>query len=120
MLVGALRSSARLSLSPRSSSAPRAQARRLIATAAAKSLSSSSTLVSTRSRQLVSSAFSARSVGSIGSRMSSSHAGESAVRGQPDKVLTDIADYVHDFNVDSELAWFTARLCLIGARLSPC
>ena len=52
--------------------------------------------------------------------MSSSHAGESAVRGQPDKVLTDIADYVHDFNVDSELAWFTARLCLIGARLSPC
>ncbi len=30
-----------------------------------------------------------------------------------DKVLTDIVDYVHDYPVDSELAYETARLCLL-------
>jgi hypothetical protein len=39
--------------------------------------------------------------------------GESAIRPQPDKVVQVIADYVHDYKVDSELAWETARLCLI-------
>jgi 2-methylcitrate dehydratase len=42
-----------------------------------------------------------------------SHHAESTERPAPDQVLQDIADYVHDFNVDSELALETARLCLI-------
>lgn len=45
--------------------------------------------------------------------MSSSHGGESTLRPDPDKVLQDIADYVHNYKVDSELAFETARLCLI-------
>ncbi|KAL1724023.1 MmgE/PrpD family-domain-containing protein [Schizophyllum commune] len=44
--------------------------------------------------------------------MSSTH-GELAHRPQPDKVLQDIADYVHNYKIDSELAYETARLCLI-------
>jgi len=43
----------------------------------------------------------------------STHYGESAVRPEPDNVVRDIADYVHDFKIDSDLAWETARLCLI-------
>ncbi|KAF8520459.1 2-methylcitrate dehydratase [Hysterangium stoloniferum] len=39
--------------------------------------------------------------------------GESSVRPQPDKVLQDIADYVHNYEVTSDLAFETARLCLI-------
>ena len=54
--------------------------------------------------------------------------GESAVRPQPDKVLVDIADYIHNYKVDSELAYETARLCLIdtigcgleGLRFKEC
>ena len=38
---------------------------------------------------------------------------ESAGRPQPDKVLVDIADYVHNYKVESPLAVETARLCLI-------
>ncbi|CAL1707629.1 unnamed protein product [Somion occarium] len=57
----------------------------------------------------------------------SSHA-ESAVRPEPDQVLQDIADYVHNFKIDSELAFETARLCLIdtigcgleGLRFEAC
>lgn len=30
-----------------------------------------------------------------------------------DKVVQDIADYVHDYKIESPLAWETARLCLI-------
>jgi 2-methylcitrate dehydratase len=45
--------------------------------------------------------------------MSSTHFGESTVRPEPDKVVQDIADYVHDYKIDSDLAWETARLCLI-------
>ncbi|KAJ6596638.1 MmgE/PrpD family-domain-containing protein [Mycena sp. CBHHK59/15] len=45
--------------------------------------------------------------------MSSSHAGESTLRPQPDKVLQDIADYVHNYKIESDLAFETARLCLI-------
>ncbi|KIJ67961.1 hypothetical protein HYDPIDRAFT_165724 [Hydnomerulius pinastri MD-312] len=41
------------------------------------------------------------------------HHGESAVRPEPDKVLKDIADYVHNYEVTSDLAFETARLCLI-------
>ena len=43
----------------------------------------------------------------------STHYGESAVRPEPDKVVQDIANYVHDYKIDSDLAWETARLCLI-------
>lgn len=45
--------------------------------------------------------------------MSSSHGGESTLRPEPDKVLQDIADYVHNYTINSELAFETARLCLI-------
>ncbi|KAI5831916.1 hypothetical protein K523DRAFT_414575 [Schizophyllum commune Tattone D] len=44
--------------------------------------------------------------------MSSTH-GELAHRPQPDKVLQDIANYVHNYKIDSDLAYETARLCLI-------
>ncbi|RXZ44274.1 bifunctional 2-methylcitrate dehydratase/aconitate hydratase [Crenobacter cavernae] len=37
----------------------------------------------------------------------------SNVRPAPDKVLTDIADYVADYDVTSSEAWNTARLCLM-------
>ena len=42
----------------------------------------------------------------------SAHA-ESAVRPAPDQVIQDIADYVLDYKITSELAYETARLCLI-------
>lgn len=45
-------------------------------------------------------------------RNMSSHA-ESAVRPAPDRVIQDIADYVLNYKIDSELAYETARLCLI-------
>lgn len=41
------------------------------------------------------------------------HTAESASRPAPDQVLADIADYVHSYDVASELAYETARLCLI-------
>ncbi|THV02447.1 2-methylcitrate dehydratase [Dendrothele bispora CBS 962.96] len=43
----------------------------------------------------------------------SHHAGESAIRPEADKVLQDIADYVHNYKIDSSVAYETARLCLI-------
>lgn len=46
-------------------------------------------------------------------RKMSHHVGESTVRPEADKVLQDIADYVHNYKVDSDLAFETARLCLI-------
>jgi MmgE/PrpD N-terminal domain len=46
-------------------------------------------------------------------RTMSTHYGELAVRPQPDKVVQEIADYVHNYKVHSDLAWETARLCLI-------
>src|SRR6266403_2945767 len=57
--------------------------------------------------------------------MSTTHFGESTVRPEPDQVVQDIA--VHDYKVDSDLAWETACLCLIdtigcglkGLRVSP-
>ena len=45
--------------------------------------------------------------------MSSHHAGESTHRPEADKVLQDIANYVHNYKVESDLAFETARLCLI-------
>ena len=66
----------------------------------------------------------------LATRAMSSHAdaAESAVRPDPDRVVQDIADYVHDFKIDSELALETARLCLIdtigcgleGLRFDAC
>jgi hypothetical protein len=46
-------------------------------------------------------------------RSMSVHHGESTVRPEADKVLQDIADYVHNYKIDSPLAFETARLCLI-------
>ncbi|KAF8578704.1 2-methylcitrate dehydratase [Ramaria rubella] len=43
----------------------------------------------------------------------SAHGGESSVRPEPDTVLQDIADYVHNYEITSDLAYETARLCLI-------
>lgn len=43
----------------------------------------------------------------------SAHLGESAVRPEPDKVLQQIADYVHSYQISSDMAYETARLCLI-------
>ena len=37
----------------------------------------------------------------------------SAVRPEPDQVLVDIVDYVLDYEITSEIAYQTARLCLI-------
>jgi 2-methylcitrate dehydratase len=37
----------------------------------------------------------------------------SNVRSQPDRVLVDIADYVMNYKVASDLAYETARNCLI-------
>ncbi len=45
--------------------------------------------------------------------MSSHKGGESTIRPAADKVLQDIADYVHHYRVESDLAFETARLCLI-------
>ena len=47
------------------------------------------------------------------SRSMSVHHGESALRPAPDMVLTDIADYIHNYKIDSDLAFETARLNLI-------
>ncbi|KAI0305720.1 2-methylcitrate dehydratase [Multifurca ochricompacta] len=44
---------------------------------------------------------------------SSSTLPSSTVRPEPDKVVQDIADYVHNYKIESDLAWETARLCLI-------
>lgn len=60
-------------------------------------------------------------------RKMSAHA-ESAERPPPDQVLVDIADYVHNYKIDSPLAIETARLCLIdtigcgleGLRFEEC
>jgi hypothetical protein len=43
----------------------------------------------------------------------SGHDIRSARRAEPDKVLTDIADYVCDAAIDSELAFDTAHHCLM-------
>ena len=43
----------------------------------------------------------------------SQHDIRSAERPDPDQVLVDIADYVCDYDVDSELAYETARYCLM-------
>jgi 2-methylcitrate dehydratase len=45
--------------------------------------------------------------------MSSHRVGESTHRPEADQVLQEIADYVHKYRVESDLAFDTARLCLI-------
>ena len=60
--------------------------------------------------------FSSRAIRSLPTtafRSMSSHVGESTLRPEPDRVLQDIADYVHAYNIKSDLAFETARLCLI-------
>ena len=60
--------------------------------------------------------------------MSRSNAAESSIRPEPDKVVQDIADYVHSYEIESDLAFETARLCLIdtigcgleGLRFEAC
>ncbi|KAM0793658.1 ATP-binding cassette transporter CGR1 [Microbotryomycetes sp. NB124-2] len=62
----------------------------------------------------------------FGARMAHG-SGESSVRPDPDSVLVDIADYVHNFKIDSAEALNTARLTLIdtigcgleGLRIDP-
>lgn len=57
-----------------------------------------------------------------------SHQAESAARPEFDKVIRDIADYVHNYNIKTDLAMETARLCLIdtigcgleGLRFKEC
>ncbi|KAG9316401.1 hypothetical protein JVU11DRAFT_2435 [Chiua virens] len=46
-------------------------------------------------------------------RTMSVYHGESTVRPESDRVLKDIADYVHNYQVTSAIAFETARLCLI-------
>lgn len=41
--------------------------------------------------------------------------GEDNVRPPPDQVVQDIADYVHDYDITSETAYNTARLCLLDS-----
>ncbi|GAA5886037.1 hypothetical protein JCM16303_003842 [Sporobolomyces ruberrimus] len=63
----------------------------------------------------------------MGAVRNSSGMGESTVRPESDKVIQDIADYVHNYKIDSDVAYSTARLCLIdtigcgleGLRVSP-
>ena len=43
----------------------------------------------------------------------SGHDRRSAVRPEPDKVLVDIADYVCDTAINSDLAYETAHYCLL-------
>ncbi|KAJ3910337.1 MmgE/PrpD family-domain-containing protein [Lentinula edodes] len=67
----------------------------------------------TQSIRKTSSPFSIVSSTSTRFRAMSSHGGESTLRPEPDKVLQDIADYIHSYKIDSPLAFETARLCLI-------
>ncbi|KAJ1025821.1 hypothetical protein NDA18_004154 [Ustilago nuda] len=52
-------------------------------------------------------------------RIMSGHAGvgkgEDNARPPPDQVLQDIADYVHNYKIDSKVAYETARLCLLDS-----
>lgn len=49
----------------------------------------------------------------LATRTMSVYHGESTIRPEPDKVLKDIADYIHNYQVTSDVAFETARLCLI-------
>ncbi|KAH9176387.1 2-methylcitrate dehydratase [Lactarius sanguifluus] len=66
-----------------------------------------------RRQNLISTPPSSSSAFPVPVRSMSTHFGESAVRPEPDKVVQEIADYVHSYKIDSDLAWETARLCLI-------
>ena len=65
---------------------------------------------------------------SSATRAMSSSTAESAARPPADQVVQDIANYVHDYKVSSDIAWETARLCLIdtigcgleGLRFKEC
>jgi len=81
----------------------------------AVSISSSSAKVisSSRRQNQTPSPLSSTTVAAFPIRAMSTQYGESAIRPEPDKVVQDIADYVHGYKIDSDLAWETARLCLI-------
>jgi 2-methylcitrate dehydratase len=83
--------------------------------AASISTSSTNLIASSRHQHLASSPLSSTAAAFplIPGRTMSTHFGESAVRPEPDKVVQDIADYVHNYKINSDLAWETARLCLI-------
>ncbi|GAA5990460.1 hypothetical protein JCM11641_007210 [Rhodosporidiobolus odoratus] len=49
----------------------------------------------------------------MGATRQSHGMGESTVRPESDKVMQDIADYVHTYEIKSDLAYSTARLCLL-------
>ncbi|GAA5909402.1 hypothetical protein JCM6882_000973 [Rhodosporidiobolus microsporus] len=74
-------------------------------------LSSSSPTLSSLSRASRPSTAFANKMGAT--RLSSHGMGESTVRPESDKVMQDIADYVHNYEIKSDLAYSTARLCLI-------
>src|SRR5712691_10779881 len=80
--------------------------------AASISSSSAKLISSSRRRNLTPSPPSSTTT-ALPIRAMSTHYGESAVRPEPDKVIQDIADYVHNYKVETDLAWETARLCLI-------
>ncbi|GAA6044185.1 hypothetical protein JCM8097_006443 [Rhodosporidiobolus ruineniae] len=98
--------SSRLSSSATRSLAALAPRRALSTAVRSPLLRSSSALVSPSHR--VPSAF-ATAMGAT----RAAHGGESTVRPDSDKVMQDIADYVHNYQVKSDVAYNTARLCLI-------
>ncbi|GAA5991358.1 hypothetical protein JCM10908_003275 [Rhodotorula pacifica] len=71
---------------------------------------SSSALAASLRPQLAQTALNAGKMGQV--RMSHGM-GESTVRPESDKVMQDIADYVHNYEIKSDVAYNTARLCLI-------
>ncbi|KAG8880785.1 ATP-binding cassette transporter CGR1 [Tulasnella sp. 331] len=104
--------------------------RRVVSAAPARAIQSSSRSSLSRPPTAAPTAQRPVALGSSGifARSMSAHHGESAVRPEPDQVLKDIADYVHDTPITSELAFETARLCLIdtigcgleGLRFEEC
>ncbi|GAA5824610.1 hypothetical protein JCM3770_006693 [Rhodotorula araucariae] len=100
------RASARTLVSPAASSRRAVSTLRTVAAAAPAPRLASSLARSPLSRK---SPFAA-AMGAT--RLSSGH-GESTVRPPPDQVIQDIADYVHNYEVKSDVAYSTARLCLI-------
>ncbi|GAA5899169.1 putative 2-methylcitrate dehydratase [Sporobolomyces salmoneus] len=92
-----------------------------------KTSPSSSSSTSPLSRPSLPSSASSPLLSKMGQVRNSHGMGESTVRPESDKVIQDIADYVHNYKIDSDVAYSTARLCLIdtigcgleGLRVSP-
>ncbi|GAA5949763.1 hypothetical protein JCM3765_007680 [Sporobolomyces pararoseus] len=94
---------------------------------ASNALRTNSSSVSPRSNLRPSLSSTSPLLNKMGAVRNSHGMGESTVRPESDKVIQDIADYVHNYKIDSDLAYSTARLCLIdtigcgleGLRVSP-